>query len=318
MATLDTTAQLTLLELANRIDPKGDLAVIAEVLDKTNAMLKDAPWVEANGTFTHKYTRRLSEPAGSWRRINEGVAKEASMTQPVTDVMGFLESYSEVDKALVDNAPNPKAFRMIEARAFLKGMAKTLATAILYSNVNTDPEKIHGLAPRLNDLSLTNVVDSGGTGTNSIYIVQWGEDKVHMFYPKDNKTMGIEHTDLGEVTLTDASSNLYQGYRDHFQVHCGLAVHDERCIARYPNISSTGTFYEDYLIELVNSLPDDGAGAVMYCNRYVMTRMQIKLKDKDNVNFTPGDGLSGGPVLYFQGIPIRKMEAALSTESVVT
>ncbi|MEW5725554.1 MAG: major capsid protein [Thermodesulfobacteriota bacterium] len=323
MATLDTTSQLTLIELANRLDPRGNTAVVAEVLTRTNAILKDAPWVEANDVFSHKYTRRLTLPTGSWRQINAGVAKETSRTVPVTEVMGFLESYSEVDKKLVENAPNQAQFRMTEAKAFIEGMSQTLAAALVYANAATDPEKITGLAPRLDGLSQDNVLGAGGTGATltSIYIVQWGEDKVHLFYPKGSRTMGVVHKDLGEVTLQDALGNNYQGFRDHFEVNVGLAVRDERCIARYGNITTASTaadFDEDHLIELMNRMPQDGEGAAIYCNRYVKTRMEIKLKDKSNVNFTTREGLGGVPVLLFRGCPVRKVDAILNTETQVS
>lgn len=323
MATLDTTSRLTLMELANRFDPKGNTVAVAEVLTRTNAILKDAPWVEANDVFSHKYTRRLSLPTGSWRQINAGVAKETSRTVPVTEVMGFLESYSEVDKKLVDNAPNDKQFRMLEAKAFIEGMSQTLASALIYADASVDPEKITGLTPRLDVLSQDNVLGAGGSGSTltSIYIVQWGEDKVHLFYPKGSKTMGVVHHDLGQVTLQDGDGNNFEGYRDHFEVNVGLAVRDDRCVARYSNITTADTgadFDEDHLIELMNRMPQDGEGAVIYCNRYVKTRMEIKLKDKSNVNFTTRDGLGGVPVLLFRGCPVRKVDAVLNTETEVS
>lgn len=322
MPTIDTTAQLTLTELANRTDPKGNLAVVAEVLSRNNAILHDAPWVEANGTFEHKYTRRLSLPSGSWRRLNEGVATEASQTIPVSEVLGFLETYSEVDKALVDSAPNPQAFRMLEAKAFIEGMSQTLAAALFYSNAGVDPEKITGLAPRLNDTGQDNVMSAGGSGsdTTSIYVVQWGEDKAHLFYPRGAKNFGVQHNDKGQQTLTDANGKKYEGYRDHFEVRVGMAVRDDRCIARLADIEtsgSTNTFDEDLLIELLNAMPNDGAGSVIYVNRTIKTQMEIRLKDKANVNFTTDNGLGGVPVLSFKGIPVKKVDAILNTESAI-
>ena len=74
MATLDTTIQLTLLELAKRKDPNGDLATICNVLARDNEILKDAQWMEANDTFSHRITRVLSMPSGSFRKLNSGVA----------------------------------------------------------------------------------------------------------------------------------------------------------------------------------------------------------------------------------------------------
>ena len=334
MATLDTTAQLTLLELANRIDPQGNLAVIAEILHKSNPVLNDIPWVEANATTFHKITQRLTLPTGEWRKVNAGVGIEASETRVINETIGMLETYSEVDKAIVDMAPNPKAVRMTEAKAFIEGLSQTWATALFYSNSATDSEEPNGLAPRLDATSQDNVISAGSTSTagdlTSIYVVQWGEDKVHGIYPRNSKTAGIEHRDLGEVTKTvfDAAgastSKQFQAYRDHFKLNFGLAVRDNRCIARLCNIEVTGTtniFDEDDLIALINEMPYEGAGAVIYVPSVILTQMQIKLKDKTNVYYTPGEdgyALSGKPPMYFQGIPVRKVGAIVKTESLVS
>ncbi|MFH1090621.1 MAG: hypothetical protein V1742_03525, partial [Pseudomonadota bacterium] len=166
MTTLDTTAQLTLLELAKRKDPRGNLAVIAEVLAQDNEILKDAPWVEANDTFSHKIVRRLSLPQGSWRKINSGVALESSRTVEVIEAMGMLETYSQVDKDLADASPNPRHFRSLEATAFLEGLSQTLAYTVMHGDTAINPEQFTGLAPRLNDLSQNNIYNAGGTGSD--------------------------------------------------------------------------------------------------------------------------------------------------------
>lgn len=324
MAT-DVGAQLTLVELANRIDPDGDTATIAEILNEENPILDDMPWVEGNGIFSHTYTRRLNLPTGTWRKLNKGVPTESSQTIKATEVMGILESYAEADKRLVDAAPNPEAFRMSEAVAFLEGMSQTMAAAIIYGNASTDPEKITGLAPRLNTVNGINVIDNGGSGTDvtSIYIVQWNPEKVFAFYPRGHKTFGVQRQDLGERTLTDDDGNLYQGYRDHFVIECGLAVKDERCVARVANIEVSGAtaiFDEDNLIKALNKMPGQGKGAVIYMPEVIKTQAEIALKDKTNTYFQPaeGEGLAGVPFMRFRGNPVKVVDAILSTETAIS
>jgi hypothetical protein len=325
MAVLTAASQLTLLELAKRKDPDGELAAIAEVLNDDNEILTDAIWLEANDTFGHKITRRTSLPAGSWRKLNAGVSAEASKTQEVYETIGMLESYAEADKDLVDSAPNPKQFRNQEAQSFLEGMSQTLATAIIYGSTVTTPEKFDGLSVRMPSLAATtNVIGCGGTGSDltSIYMVGWGPNKVFMVYPKGSKSMGIKHTDLGEETKT-ASSTMYQVYRDHFQFKCGLVVKDDRCIGRVANIEDDGTsnlFDEDNLITILNRMPGAGRNVVLYCNATVQSQMEIALKDKSNVNYTPGrgEGLAGEPVVRFRGCPVRRVDAIVITEAAIS
>jgi hypothetical protein len=142
-----------------------------------------------------------------------------------------------------------------------------------------------------------------------------------MVYPQNDPHMGIQHRDLGEATVMDSSSNQYQAYRDHFKIESGLVVRDERCIKRVCNIEvsgSTNLFDEDLLIAVLNDLPFRGAGAVIYCNKKIKTQMQIRLKNKANVNFTVGEGLSGRPVLFFDGVPVHLCDSILNTETEIT
>ena len=326
MATLDTTAQLTLLELANQRGPDGNLMVVAEVLNESNPAMYDAPWIEANGTTFHKIVRRATLPSGTWRRLNGGVAVESTQTTTVQETIGMLEVYSEADVALGKMASNPAAFRTNYAKTFIEGLGQHLADTLIYGNASVDTEEFTGLAPRLNDLGQDNVISAGGSGgdTTSIFIVQWGENKVHMIYPRGNPTLGVQHTDLGEVTVstsTTAAANQaqFQAYRDHFKVYCGLAVEDARCIARVANIESSGTsniFDEDDVITLLNAMPNNGAGAVIYCNQTVLTQMAINAKDKSNVWYDP-KAPWGAPIAYFWGHPVRRMDAIVNSETAV-
>jgi hypothetical protein len=328
MATLDTTLQLTLLELAKRKDPSGDLAVIANVLARDNEILKDAPWMEANDTFSHRITRVLKMPTGSFRKLNKGVAISSAQTIVVTETIGQLADYSQADKTLVDAAPNPKAFRMGEARIKLEGLSQTLATKIIYGNSHTTPEEPTGLAPRLNDTDNDNVIDAGGSGTDttSVYVVRWGEDGCYLIYPKGSPNFGITHTDLGEVTadagyIESASAHsFYQAYRDYFEVKIGMAVRDNRYIGRVANIEISGTsniFDPDDLIDLFNLMPQRGAGAVCYVNRKIFSQMDKQAMDKSNVLYSVKD-VFGVPTTTFRGFPVRLVEAITNTETEVT
>jgi len=322
MTTHAVRNQLSLLELAKRTTDDGNLIAIAEVLDETNDVLLDAPWQPSNQTQSHLITRRNSLPSGTWRKINEGIAATASSTTQVVEPIGLLEAYSKVDKVLVDIAANPAEFRAMEDRAFIEGLSQDLADAIIYGNAGSHPERFNGLAVRLNDLSQSNVFDAGGSGSDvtSLYIVQWGVGRVYMVYPRNDAALGLMARDLGEDTVLDASNNEYQAYRTHFSVKPGLAVVDERSIIRIANVETSGStniFDDDTLIEALNNLPYNGVGAVVYCNRTIKTQMDIRAKDKSNVNYSPAE-VWGRPVMTFRGVPVRRVDAILDTETAVT
>lgn len=325
MSTLTST--YSLVEQAKRIDPSGNQMQIVEVLNRgTGGILQDAPWLPSNDVWTNKTTRRGTLPTGSRRKLNQRITQSVSRTTEVMDVIEQIEDYCDVDVALVDSMPSPGVFRQGEVNAFVEGLGQTIVSDILYGNSFADPDCMHGIAPRLDTLDGRFVIDGAGTGSDvtSVYVVNWGFDTCHLIYPKNMApTLGVQHVDKGQVT-SETSSGLIEVYRDHFLVRCGLVVRHPRAIGRVANIEYTGaanTFDEDDLITLLNNMVI-GSGTRIYCNESILTQMQIRAKDKANVYYTAGSGnvLSGEPPMYFQGIPIRKIdrEILLNSETAIT
>lgn len=324
MATLTST--YSLIEQAKRIDPSGNQAQIVEVLNrKLGSILEEAPWLPSNDVWTNKTTRRGTLPTGTRRKLNDRVTATVSRTTEIMDVIENVEAYCDVDAALVDSMPSPAMFRAGEVDAFIEGLGQGIASDILYSDSDADPDAMHGLEPRLHKLDARWVIDGGGTGsdTTSIYVVTWGQPTAYLIYPKNMAaTLGVLHEDKGQVT-SETSSGLMEIYRDHFVIRLGLVVRHPRAIGRVANIEAAGaanTFDEDDLITLLNNM-ETGSGTRIYCNETILTQMQIRAKDKNNVYYTPGNNaLSGEPPMYFQGVPIRQFsrEILLNTETAIT
>jgi hypothetical protein len=345
MATIGGTA-LTYADWAKRMDDDGKVATIINLLSQTNEILDDMLVVEGNLPTGHKTTVRTGLPSATWRLLNYGVAKTKSTTAQVTDNCGMLECYSEIDKDLADLNGNTAEFRLSEDMAFLEGMNQQMASTLFYGNVTVNPERFMGLAPRYNSVTIStaqtaaNVIDAGGTlSTNtSIWITCWGPNTVHGIFPK-GKISGLQHRDLGEWPLQDASGNLYQGYRTHFKWDMGLTVRDWRYTVRIANIDvsllSGGSAANliNALIRGVHRLPtapvqvsteqksDAPDGAMMqmgklaiYCNRTIRTYLDIQAVNKTNVLLRL-DEWQGKAITTFRGIPIRTVDALLSTEA---
>jgi hypothetical protein len=322
MASLDAYRQLTLIEVAKRKAPDGNMAAIAEVLNQENDIIQDAIWREANDTFSNKTVRRASLPSGSWRKLNEGVAMEASGTTELIDVIGMLETWSENDIEIINAFPNPKQARNDEAMSFVQGLGQTMAETMCYGNAATTPEKFTGLAPRMGTITATtNVINEGGTSSDlcSVFVVDWGPTAVYMIYPK-NSMAGLEHKDKGIQIATDSSNNKYEAYVDKFVWKAGMVVKNGRSIGRIANIEDGGAsnlFDEDNLITLLNRMTK-GPGRRIYTNQTVLTQMEIRAKDKTNINYSSIDGLAPGPVLSFKGVPVRLVEQMTITETALT
>jgi len=316
------THQLGLAEVMKRHDPQGNLATIAEVLNKTNLIIQDAMWREANDFWSNKTTRRSSLPTGTFRRLYKGVPLGSSDTVQLVDTIGQLYDRSEIDVDAVMSAADPEQFRSDEDKAYVEGLGQTIATKVFYGNALTAPEEFTGLAPRMDALATTNnVLNEGGTGSDvtSIFVVTWGIGGVHMLYPRNSK-VGLQMRNLGEVDATDADGYKYRAYATEFKWNIGMAVKHPKAMGRIANIESAGSsniFDEDNLITLLNRMVVN-ENTRIYCNETVMTQAEIRLKDKSNVNWSTQDGLGGVPFMKFRGIPVRKCDAIVNTEDALT
>lgn len=327
----------TLLDIAKRTDPGGKIDKIIELLTKTNEVLDDVLWVEGNLPTGHKTTVRTGLPDVAWRLLNYGVPNSKSATKQVTDTCGMLEAYAEIDKKLADLNGNTAEYRLSEDSAFLEAMNNEFCSTLVYGDLSS-PEKFVGLAPRYSTLNLTkaesaaNVIDAGGTGSTntSIYLIGWGPNTVHGIYPKGSKAgFNMEDLSAGQkdgITLFDADNNKYQGYRTHYNWDCGLCVRDWRYVVRIANIdvtalkkdASSGADLIDLMVQAIELIPNpEGVKLSFLVSRGVRSflRRQITNKSAYQLNM---ENIAGRKVVTFDGIPVRRTDALLSTESAVT
>lgn len=317
--------KFTLADWAKRVDPDGKTAKVVEQLSQTNEILLDAVFLEGNLPTGHRTTVRTGLPSAAWRKLNYGIQPSKSTTKQVDDTCGMLETYFEVDKDLADLNGNTKEFRISEGRANIEAMNQELASTIFYGDTDLNPERFLGFTPRYYDLSGetgSSIIDAGGSSDTctSIWLVGWGENSVHMTFPKGTKA-GIIHQDLGEVTLEDENGGRYQGYRDHWQWKAGLVVRDHRYVVRIANIDTANlpTDLPDMMVEALNILPNPGmCSTSFYMNRAVKTKLDILAMNKSNSFVQVDSDVFGRPQTAFQGSPIRRCDAIINTESAVS
>jgi hypothetical protein len=336
MAEYNLGGVYTLLDVLKYMDPSNSrLLFVAEVLSRKNPIVKEAPMMEANQALTHIGTRDTQLPTVQRRAINDGVPYSAHKEIQITAPMSLFETMSRVDEEILRLAgANAAGVRQRKDAKFIEAMAQSVADEIFYGSLADDVLGFNGLAtlfasstvyPNNDSTWYYNVALGGGSGsdTTSIWVVEWGADKCHLIYPKG--TMGgIEIDDLGKqlVAGITASTN-YVAYVTQFKWRCGLFVADERCVQRIANIETAGasnTFDDDDLLTMCNRLPDMGENPMtrIYVNRTIRTQMDIKVKDKNNVNYYADKDAFGKPVLYFRGIPVQVCDAISNTETVIT
>ena len=342
MATLGLTGKVTLLDIAQAMDPNGKIADVAELLTKLNEMLMDMPWREGNLPTGHKATIRTGLPTSVWRSFYQGVPPSKSQRAQITDACAMMEARSEVDSDEANLNGNAAAFRLSEAAAFVESMNQTMMSSVIYGNMSTNPEQFNGLAPRYSSLSATNaqnILSAGGSGSDntSIWMVNWG-DGVHGIYPKGSRA-GLDHQDLGEIDAFDSNQNRFRAFADIWKWKCGLHVKDWRNVVRIANVDIsdlqglTGTqavTATTHILKLMTRatqrIPYLASGTpVFYANRTVKEMLAVHAQDKSNNVLSIQDGTKqfgdikvGGQELRFLGIPVRTVDALLNTETAVS
>lgn len=334
MATL-SNKYLTLLDLAKRKDmADGPIAVIIEMLAEINPIIGDALAVECNNGTTHRTTVRTGLPTVTWKRLYEFTQPSKSTTKQVDDTTGMLEAFSEVDEDLVELSGDPAGTRLSEASAFIEAMGNEMATGVFYHSSAVTPEKFHGFAPRFADTTAANganivLGDGVGSDNTSIWFIVWGERQSHLLFPKGTQA-GLQRKDLGTETKTAADGGLLRVMREQFKWKIGLSVRDWRYVARVGNIdvtnlvvdAATGTNLLQKMTTAYYKLRQRkviGGKAVIYCNTTIMEFLDHHAtQSNSNVSLSRREGIDGGEVLFFKGIPIHEVEALTNTEATIT
>lgn len=335
MALLATTNP-TLADVAKRMDPQGKIDMIVEIMNQENEVLDSMVWLEANGPMSHTGTIRTGLPTPTWRKLYGGVQPGRSTTIQVTDTIGMLEAYAEVDKALADLNGNTGAFRLSEDRAHIESMSQEFSSKLFYGNEGTLPEAFTGLAPRFNAksgaLNGSNVIlaDSGASGgdQSSVWLIVWGDSTVHGIYPKASQA-GLLARDLGEVTVenVDGSNGRMQAYRSHYKWNCGLVVKDWRYVVRIANVdtsaltknAATGSDLIDVMTQALEVVPSLRKGrAAFYCSRTVRSFLRRQITNKVAASTLTMENVAGRRVVMFEEVPVYRCDAILNTEAVIS
>jgi hypothetical protein len=310
---------------------EGDrIGDIIELLAETNPILMDMITAECNQGTTHLTTIRTGLPAAIFRKLYQGVQPSKSSTRQVRDATGMIESWSEIDKKLVDISPDPAKLRLTEALAFIEAMNQMMAGRIFYGSTVDAPEEFLGLAPRFSDKSAQNgkqIVDAGGTtaGDNtSIWFVVWGDRTVSGLYPRGSKA-GLTREDKG-VQTKETEEGVYDVVREKFTWDLGLSVRDWRYVSRIANIDVAKMLngevkLYDFMRKAYYRLQQrriSGGRAAIYCNRDVMEALDAlgtNAGASDNFIRLRPQEIEGKEVLTYRGIPVRETDALINTEA---
>ena len=335
MATVGTR-NLTLADVAKRLDPDGKVAAVIELLNEDNDFVNDMVVKECNDGTTNKTTVRTGIPSGTWRTLYSGVLSTKSSTKQVVDSTGMLEALPKIDVDVVDKSGDPAGTLLSEQLPHIEGLGQDVESTGWYGDTRVYPERFMGLSPRYDklstdpDLSGYNVFNGGGTGSDntSVWLLGWGDNSLHGLYPKGSQA-GLMVKNMSEVggkgilTAADDGSGDFEAYVTKYKWDVGLTLRDWRTCGRICNLDisnlESGTGAAD-LIKLMIQLSERVRGPgrrIFYMHKRVRTALRLQILDFKNTNVT-FDTVEGKKVMFFDEIPVHESEKLLLTEAKIT
>lgn len=330
MSTIGT--MVTAADWAKQVDPDGKPARLINILLQNNPILEDAPLLEGNLPTGHQTTAIVALPTSTWRKFNYGVQSSKGTTIQVVDSIGMLEQYAKVDVDVANLNGNSNEFMLRQSKMHISAMNNDMATTIFYGDTEQYTERFLGLHMRYYDVvsgETNNVLNGGGSGSDlsSIWLVGWGDEGAHLVYPKGHASIGLQVKDLGVQLVQDVAGGYYQARVIHFKWDVGLVVANWKNVVRICNLetaiattglTTNGLAAVNKLAEAVNLIPSLGSvKPVIYCSKKIKTQFDILASTKSNAFYTAQDPF-GKQVTMYQGIPVKKCDAILETESALS
>jgi len=335
MSTFYINTKYTLLDRAKETTDGKTVEPVIKVMNQlVDDFFMDVPFVEANMGLKHKIIRDTGMVASTNRTFYSGVKSSKLNKQVIYEDVMLKERRREIDEDEIDTLANPSVKLRQEDEAHARQLGEDVVDAFINGNQADGSEHINGLLQRLSALNpteLNNVISNGHSSTGtSVLVVEWNTDETggaYGIYPPGwmkNTNLGVAINDKGKepVIDTDDSTATFYAYVAQLKAWLGLAVGNNRKIARLANINPTiggskaftdgGT---ENLIKLLNNGRFNRSRTRIYCNTTVKTQMDIYALNKNNVLWTPME-IFGRQVTAFQGqIPIRAIDDTILTNS---
>lgn len=333
---------VTLADVAKSKD--AQIGKVAEILVQENPMLNDIPYMQMNEGTIHKEAIRSSLPSVYYRKANQPIPASKTTIEERTFQAAHFESKSQMDKAVAARGGIDRiAFnRWNQAQGHIQAAALEHASLTIYGSPTTANLKTAGLfdiycTTNAAEETSLQVIDGGGSDNGdmcSIIRAHWGDRALFGIYPAGTQA-GLKRTDMSaggrlvQIYGTDVNGNAghFWGYEEVFEVDHGLCVKDYRQAARIANIDIATLQSGNGAADLIELMIDahykihnlqNGVG-VWYVNRTIeaFLHKQARLQVSAGAGLTY-DNFDGKKILMFLGMPVRRSDALLNTESQVT
>ena len=269
-------------------------------------VLDDAPVLKlataipaSQGGTQHKYLRRYAAAGAGFRIAGTGVTNAAEQFTDLTISCKYLDASFTRDVAIASGYKGGlSAYIAKETLAGLKSGMAALERAI-FSNVASG---FDGLL-QFNDYAITGgtqVVDAGGSGGKSVWLLRWAEDGVAVIAGNEGRIDMQWSDDNPTIVQVSASGGSYSGYRVTLGGWFGLQVGSVYDAARICNLDATS---DDLLTDDLIASGISKFAASRQPNMIVMNRTALaELRDSRTAT-NPSGAPAPFPTEAF-GIPI--------------
>lgn len=305
----NTLAGLLMLNDANMAD-----IYPSNVLDEAPVIAQANAQSASQGGTQHKYLRRKTAAGAGFRKIGKGITNAAEEFTDITVSCELLDGSFDRDVGLaLGYKAGREAYLRKETLAGLKTMFYRLEESIFNLSVATS---FKGL-PYMDDYwadDLDQVVNAGGTGGKSVWVLRWAEDGVSVIAGNEGRVEFTLPDADNIVRVLDADSRPYSAYRQTLLGWYALQVGSKYDAARICNLDGTSgkTVTDDMLADAISKFRS-GKGP----NMIVMNRTALKELRESRTATNP----SGAPALFPTeafGIPIVPTDALSDSEAEVT
>ena len=325
-------AQLAQLDGGGKGTPR-----FAKVLTEENPMLEDMPIYSASDALSHSDVRENSLPTPQVIKVGDGWDASKAEWAPFTETLSMFKDRIDIPRDVLRTRPDAAGKRLLIEDRHKEGFGQGVCNHLIYGSSVANPEKFDGLSVRYatpdasNPINPTNgdygVYDIAGSGsdTSSIFIIQWGIDKVCGLCPPNDPNKGLRIFDMGKQYKTAENSKETLVYRTELEWDLGLLVFDYRAVARIRNIEcdmynlATSMAANVTLCHKIIQARNNMKGKTvpwMYVSAGIYTQLDIMQMDKNNVHMSDANPW-GRPMLMWRDMPIRKMDAISETETAV-
>lgn len=326
-------ANPTMSDLAGRLNPASPEAYATCNILEESELLRDVTWLKAESSLRPISTLLRTTRSGASSQSHRHSADRH-------ETLETLETVAVVDKKLAELNRNDAAWRSGEELPYLEAMSHDFERALFCGTMPRATERFHGFAERYAGLDTTkaatapNVIDAGGRGKNltSIWLVGWSPSTCFCFYPK-NTAAGLRIEDIGEESALDKEGGEFRALKTRYTWTFGLSVRDWRYVVRIANIpkslvehvagecrtqstespspsSSAEHPLCALLAQALNLIPSyKGVRLAFYGNRDVATALNLLRAEPRNTCLSWKKTESRPGVLFFNGIPFRRVDA---------